>query len=178
MDKWYLLKCAAILLLVDALCILMALHEGPRDTAFKDAVIVVALVLPLSVFLLFFLSFLLVAGPAVEITEQGITWNVSWVFRGSLPWSQVKSVACVKVGSLWYVKLEPDDMHAYVASQPWPRRMLWRAMLGRNWVVTPTCFPGAGLRNGSAGSIAKVARRCVRAAGRGALRPAPIVVAV
>ena len=151
--------------------LLLLLHDGPRDSVVKDGMLLLATT-PLVAMFLVGLSGLLTVGPAIEINESGIRWNISWMSRGALQWSQIKAVRCARIWGTWFVSLEPHDMQAFVAMQPLLRRALYRAMLRHGWPIAPTSVPGTGLRNGSAGTVARHVRRRLKVAANASSAPA------
>lgn len=171
MDKARLLKGIGVLLAWMVMCLLLLLHDGPRDSVVKDAMLLLANT-PLVAMFLVGLSAVLTVGPAIEIDELGIRWNISWMSRGALQWSQIRAVRCARIWGVWFVSLEPHDMRAFVEEQPLLRRALYRAMLRHGWPITPTSVPGTGLRNGSAGAVARHVRRRLKAADGRAIGPA------
>lgn len=157
-----------------AIGVSLMLHEGPRSNALLNVLIFLTVVVPSSAFLFIGLSALFVFGPAVEITESTISWNVSWMCKGELAWPQIKSVSCVCISGVWFVNLEPYDMDAFVAKQPLVRRILYRTMIRYKWPVLPTNVPGTGLRDGSAGVIARRVRSRMRTASNNSFKPTPL----
>lgn len=145
-----------------ALGIFLMLHEGPRASVFRDVLIFLCVVAPSAALLCVAASGLLVFGPAVILTDRTIAWDVSLMCKGELAWSEVESVSCMDYSGVWFVSLEPRDLPAFLARQPWYRRLIYRALIYYRWPVTPTCVPGTGLRDGSADAIAKHAKRCMR----------------
>ncbi|MGH8605078.1 MAG: STM3941 family protein [Gammaproteobacteria bacterium] len=141
------------------LAMYLILSPSPRNTAPKQALAFIGIVLPSFALFIVVLSSLIARGPAIVLSDSGLRWNVSLIVRGQVKWQEIQSVSCVQMGGAWFVNLNIADLDAFIATQPFATRLIHRWMVKHQWPVSPASLPGTGVIDATAGKIAQQVRK-------------------
>jgi hypothetical protein len=124
-----------------------------------EQVVMVPVTALLAVTIIFCFKQLLRFSPVIEFLDSGLKWNLSFMNGGFVRWEEIKSAQCLCYGGTWFVNLDLENLDAFVARQPFLRRMIHKLMIKYHWPVSPASVPGTGIIGGSAETIAKQIRK-------------------